>query len=193
MGGIYLRTNDEHLHLMKALIVGPPGTPYSMGLFEFDIMIPNNYPASPPLCKIVTTGNQTFRFNPNLYANGKVCLSLIGTWSGAPEEQWDPKVSTLLQVFISIQSLILVENPYYNEPGYQFSANDQANLDYNSNIQRGTTRLAILGQLRDKQSVFKDVIRNHCRLKRNEILQQAKEWNIEASLLKDLTEELEAL
>jgi hypothetical protein len=34
------------------------------------------------------------RFNPNLYINGKVCLSLLGTWSGP---SWNPKTSTLLQ------------------------------------------------------------------------------------------------
>ena len=45
------------------------------------------------------------RFNPNLYNCGKVCLSLLGTWSGPG---WDPKTSTLLQVLISIQSLIMV-------------------------------------------------------------------------------------
>jgi ubiquitin-protein ligase len=36
---------------------------------------------------------------------GKVCLSLLGTWSGPG---WDPKRSTLLQVLVSIQSLIMV-------------------------------------------------------------------------------------
>ena len=76
------------------------------------------------------------RFNPNLYNNGKVCLSLLGTWEGRciflrynrslgrqtrltrasyrPEEQWSSK-STLLQVLVSIQSMILVELPYFNE------------------------------------------------------------------------------
>jgi len=31
-----------------------------------------------------------------------------------PEEQWSPK-STLLQVLVSIQSMILIDAPYYNE------------------------------------------------------------------------------
>ena len=54
------------------------------------------------------------RFNPNLYNCGKVCLSLLGTWPGRPEEQWTSQ-STLLQVLVSIQSMILVELPYFNE------------------------------------------------------------------------------
>jgi len=51
-------------------------------------------------------------FNPNLYAEGKVCLSLLGTWSGPG---WEPGVSTLSQVLIAIQAQILVEQPYANE------------------------------------------------------------------------------
>lgn len=51
-----------------------------------------------------------------LYADGKVCLSLLGTWQGP---KWDPKCSSLYQVLVSIQSLVLgVEHPYYLEPSY---------------------------------------------------------------------------
>ena len=64
-----------------------------------------------------TTGYGAVRFNPNLYNCGKVCLSLLGTWQGAQNETWDPKTSTLLQVLVSIQSLIFVPQPYFNEPG----------------------------------------------------------------------------
>ena len=49
------------------------------------------------------------RLNPNLYENGKVCLSLLGTWSGPG---WDPDSSTLLQLLVSVQGLVLVDKPY---------------------------------------------------------------------------------
>ena len=39
---------------------------------------------------------------------GKVCLSLLGTWKGPG---WDPKKSSILQVLVSIQSLVFVERP----------------------------------------------------------------------------------
>jgi len=58
------------------------------------------------------------RLNPNLYACGKVCLSLLNTWSGSKNEKWLPGVSTILQVLVSIQGLILNTKPYFNEPGY---------------------------------------------------------------------------
>lgn len=45
------------------------------------------------------------RINPNLYDCGKVCLSLLNTWTGKGNEKWIPKQSTMLQVLVSIQAL----------------------------------------------------------------------------------------
>lgn len=59
------------------------------------------------------------RLNPNLYECGKVCLSLLGTWSGQTTEMWNPNKSTMLQVLVSIQGLILNDKPFFNEPGYE--------------------------------------------------------------------------
>ena len=86
--------------------------------FIFDCCIPSDYPKSPPKVQLATTGGGKWRFNPNLYESGKVCLSLLGTWQGEP---WDPKTSNLSQVFMSIYALIFVDEPYFNEPGYQSS------------------------------------------------------------------------
>lgn len=117
------------------------------------------------------------RFNPNLYANGKVCLSLLGTWSGP---SWNPASSTLLQVLVSIQSLIMVADPYFNEPGYESllgtKRGKQLSHDYNSTISCHTLRFAVLQQLRTPSKVFEDVLKTHFTLKRNEILLQCHKW-----------------
>ena len=43
------------------------------------------------------------RFNPNLYADGKVCLSLLGTWhAGDATEKWTPGKSSLYQVKLCV-------------------------------------------------------------------------------------------
>ncbi|KAL6554245.1 Ubiquitin-conjugating enzyme [Orobanche minor] len=58
------------------------------------------------------------RINPNLYDCGEVCLSLLNTWDGdSPEDEWVPGRSTMLQVLVSIQGLILNAEPYFNEIG----------------------------------------------------------------------------
>lgn len=92
---IFLRVDEDRFDVMRAMITGPKGTPYECGCFEFDILLPPDYPNSPPKVHFLTTGSGRVRFNPNLYQTGKVCLSLLGTWAGPG---WNPKTSTLLQV-----------------------------------------------------------------------------------------------
>lgn len=67
---IFVRVDEDRPDVIKALIVGPEGTPYENGMFEFDILLPLMYPQSPPQVKLVTTGHGRVRFNPNLYAGG---------------------------------------------------------------------------------------------------------------------------
>ena len=78
-------------------------------VFAFDIYIPNDYPQTNPKVQLLTTGGGRVRFGPNLYADGKVCLSLLGTWEGP---KWNSKHSSLYQVLISIQGLILGVGKY---------------------------------------------------------------------------------
>jgi hypothetical protein len=43
-------------------------------------------------------------------ADGKVCLSLLGTWHGGDEaSKWNPSSSSLFQILLSIQGMIFVE------------------------------------------------------------------------------------
>jgi ubiquitin-conjugating enzyme E2 Z len=70
--GIIVEPDETNLLRWHALIVGPEGTPYEGGFFYFVVQCPPDYPSSPPLVKLMTTGGGTVRFNPNLYANGKV-------------------------------------------------------------------------------------------------------------------------
>lgn len=62
---------------------------------------PAEYPAVPMLINLETTGRHSVRFNPNLYNDGKVCLSVLNTWHGRPEEKWNAHTSSFLQVTYS--------------------------------------------------------------------------------------------
>lgn len=178
---IFVRTDDDKLTLMKALITGPEETPYSCGCFQFDIFFPTGYPKIPPLVNLQTTGSGTVRFNPNLYNCGKVCLSLLGTWDGQQGEQWNETTSTILQVLVSIQSLILVPEPYFNEPGYEqeigTEPGDKHSAEYNLDIRINTIKHAMIGQMQNPSPGFEAVIRSHFYLKKNQILREVEEWN----------------
>ncbi|XP_058754821.1 putative ubiquitin-conjugating enzyme E2 38 [Vicia villosa] len=112
---IFVRVYESRMDLMRAVIIGAEGTPYHDGLFFFDIFFPSGYPNVPPNVHYHSGG---LRINPNLYNCGKVCLSLLNTWHGSTKEKWTKGVSTMLQVLVSIQGLILNTQPYFNEPGW---------------------------------------------------------------------------
>ena len=177
---VFVRCDTDRLDIMKVLITGPSDTPYGNGCFEFDVYFPPDYPQSPMQVHLATTGRHTVRFNPNLYNDGKVCLSVLNTWHGRPEEKWNPHTSSLLQVLVSIQSLILVSEPYFNEPGYERSrgtaSGNQNSRDYDVNIRQATVKWAMLEQIRNPSGCFKQVTHTHFWLKRREIEAQCQEW-----------------
>uniref|UniRef100_A0A915PSQ5 UBC core domain-containing protein n=1 Tax=Setaria digitata TaxID=48799 RepID=A0A915PSQ5_9BILA len=177
---VFVRACEERLDVMKVLITGPADTPYMNGCFEFDVWFPADYPNSPMHVNLETTGNHTVRFNPNLYNDGKVCLSVLNTWHGRPEERWNPETSSLLQVIVSVQSLILVAEPYFNEPGYERSkctqAGQQASRDYDANIRQAVVKWAMLEMIRHPPPAFADIVKKHFWLKRKEILSQVSRW-----------------
>ena len=53
------------------------------------------------------------RMHPNLYVQGKVCLSILGTYAGP---SWSANM-TLETILLNLQSL-LDENPLANEPAF---------------------------------------------------------------------------
>ena len=93
---IHIWYDEENITKIRALIIGPEGTPYEDGFFYFTIDIPESYPFHHPSAKFETI-NHKIRFNPNLYEGGKVCLSIIGTWNGP---KWS-SVQTLKSLLLS--------------------------------------------------------------------------------------------
>ena len=180
---IYVAMDPENISVLRVLITGPHDTPYDSGCFIFDIFIPEDFPNVPPLVYMLNTGN--VRFNPNLYNCGKVCLSILGTWSGDKSETWNKDTSSLLQVFMSIQSLILIDEPYFNEPGYESSIGTpkgkEQSYNYNNKIRMYTMKYAIAQLITSLEyPQFIDVIKHHFRLKKDHILKVYNEWVNEA-------------
>uniref|UniRef100_A0A7S3K4H8 UBC core domain-containing protein n=1 Tax=Aureoumbra lagunensis TaxID=44058 RepID=A0A7S3K4H8_9STRA len=170
---VFVRQNSDNLLHFKLLIIPSRETPYAYGCYIFSILLPRDYPNSPPSVDFQTTDSGTVRFNPNLYANGKVCLSLLGTWPGRPEEMWDPNNSNLLAVALSIQALIFTSEPYWNEPGYEnrrgTPEGDRAMQSYNENIKRSCKRVAIDLAYKMPPPEFASVIKKHCDFHRQNI------------------------
>ena len=121
---IYYKHDEENIMKGYALIIGQKDTPYGYGYYFFEFNYPCNYPFSPPEVKYLTNDG-TMRFNPNLYTNGKVCLSILNTWAG---ESWTA-CQTIYSLLLTISS-ILCENPLLNEPGIKDGHDDIKKYNY---------------------------------------------------------------
>jgi ubiquitin-protein ligase len=191
---IWVRVSKTNFNIFSFLISGPKDTPYENGLFEFHAYFPIDYPNTVPEVVIHTTDNGKIRFNPNLYANGKVCLSLLGTWSGQENEKWNPKTSSFLQVMVSIQSLILVEDPFFNEPGYERDMHTPkgkaCSAKYNQDLQPNTIRLGMINMIKNPPPGFEEVVKNHFSMKKEEILNTTLLWEQNATTHKEIIKTL---
>ena len=137
--GIFYKHDDENLLKGYAMIIGPVNTPYKNGFYFFTFKFSEEYPFVPPIVTFKTYDGYT-RFNPNLYINGKVCLSILNTWKG---EQWSScqNIRSILLYLVSI----LNEDPLLNEPGIKKSHEDVQK--YNKIIRFQNYNIALYNQL----------------------------------------------
>ena len=161
--GIYYE-HDEKNMLMGYVLIIPQneGTPYQFGNYLFTIEYPTNYPYSPPKMTYLTNNGNT-RFHPNLYRNGKVCLSLLNTWKG---EQWT-SCNTLSSILLNVTTLF-TKDPLLHEPGIN---EDHESLDtyskiieyqnYNTAIYNVMNSNKILNCVNGANEIFKDVIHHN--------------------------------
>jgi len=155
---IHIYYDDNNITILYILIIGPKDTPYEGGYYYFKIEYDESYPNKAPKCKFETINNK-IRFNPNLYENGKICLSILGTWSGPG---WKPVMNTR-SILLNFQSL-LHEYPIINEPMYNnLNVNDIKSINYNKILKYYNYKFAILEMLKKKDyyPFFNDIIEKH--------------------------------
>ena len=140
LDGIYYQHDDTNGFKGYVLLIGPEGTPYEHGHYMFEFTFPENYPFSPPTVKFITYDGFT-RFNPNLYISGRVCLSILNTWSG---EKWS-SCQSIRSVLLTLRTLILNDTPLLNEPE---TTKDHKDYDsYNLLLEYKNVEISILKYL----------------------------------------------
>lgn len=136
---IYYKHDENNILKGYALIIGHENTPYEFGFYFFQFDFPENYPFSPPIVTYLTNDGK-MRYNPNLYINGKVCLSILNTWNG---EGWTA-CQSIYSILLTLSS-ILNDNPLLNEPGIKENNNNIYN--YNLLLSYKNIDFTILKQL----------------------------------------------
>lgn len=180
---IFLRVDASNPMIMRALMTGPADTPYDCGCFIFDIYMTEDYPKVNPMVWFINHGGK--RFNPNLYNSGKVCLSLLGTWHSSNKSEIWNETSTLCQILLSIQSQILIEEPYFNEPGYESTIGQPSGIQqsklYNNNIRLYTLTHTIKDLLENPKLYpqYENIILEHFKQKKDKILTLCDVWTEE--------------
>ena len=148
--GIFYKHDEDDLFKGYALIFGPKDTLYENGAYFFSFKFTANYPFEPPNVKFLTGDNET-RFHPNLYRNGKVCLSILNTWKG---EQWT-SCQSIRSVLLTIIS-IFDNKPLLHEPGITEKYKDFKN--YNKIVKYKNIEIAILKYY--KKNKIKNLFKN---------------------------------
>jgi ubiquitin-protein ligase len=164
--GIYYIHDADNIKKGYALIIGPKETIYSHGMYFFEFTYPDDYPFAPPHVEYLTNGDK-IRFNPNLYRSGKVCISILNTWSGP---QWS-SCQTISSILLTLITLFH-NKPLLNEPGVNESY--PGFKTYNKIIRYASIKIALIDVLTGKICAtifdkFKPDILNYIKTNRDEI------------------------
>jgi len=173
---IYYFCNDDNISKGTAYLFGPEDTPYEHIPLEFSFIIPTDYPFVPPKVSYLTNDGFT-RFHPNFYIEGKVCLSILGTYSGPT---WASSLN-LSSILLSLYSLI-TKNPLQHEPGYEtLNENHPKSSQYSDYVEHNLVRLFF-----EKYNLYKKIEDEEFQV----TLEKSREKLIEKVIKKGANQEL---
>ena len=93
-GSVQVKLVDNNYRHWKGRIKGPIDTCYAGGVFDVDIIIPDDYPFKPPKMKF-----DTKIWHPNISSvTGAICLDIL-------KNEWTPAL-TIRTALISLQALM---------------------------------------------------------------------------------------
>jgi ubiquitin-conjugating enzyme E2 G1 len=105
--------NINNFYLWDIIMIGPHDTIFENAIIKAQLEFPYEYPNKPPVFTFLTD-----LFHPNIYKNGKVCISILH--EGVDEynyesisERWTPShsVSSILMSIIS-----MLASPNFDSP-----------------------------------------------------------------------------
>ena len=149
---VFIHFDESDINQMIVMIRGQEG-PYEFCQFLFHIRFSDDYPMTPPILKFCSSDGRT-RLNPNLYIEGKVCLSILGTWQGDP---WT-SVMTIKTVILSIMALVMTSEPLRNEPGMESSPADRIET-YNQIVEYASLHI-LVNQIESPSEMFAPLLKN---------------------------------
>ena len=120
-----IEPNEDNFLIWNILLIGPADTIFEGGIFKCQLTFTKEYPIKPPTFNFIDK-----IFHPNIYKDGKVCISILheGTDIFGYEnisERWNPS-QNVNSILMSIISLL-------PEPNFDSPANIDASVLWRSN------------------------------------------------------------
>ncbi|MCL7050635.1 hypothetical protein MKW94_014150 [Papaver nudicaule] len=166
---VYVRVLKDNV--VRAVIIGGGG--FRHGLFFYDITLPPNYPMVPPEVHSCYDGTAFSLKDIETYYE----------WSRRTKinplvETWDPNVSTILELLISIQLRLHAENPLVDvvKVGYKL-INLAEPFERNESVFKNNCGL-MMAILRDPPGHFEEFVAQHFHDRAESILTASKVYRI---------------
>uniref|UniRef100_A0A6B2LA11 UBC core domain-containing protein n=1 Tax=Arcella intermedia TaxID=1963864 RepID=A0A6B2LA11_9EUKA len=137
--GFFFEPNASNFFEWKIYLEGPQQTPFEGGVFELLMNFPSDYPMSPPTLRFISQF-----WHPNVYKDGKVCISILhppgdDPLSGErPEERWLP-TQTVETIMLSVQSML-------GDPNFSSAANVDASVECRDHFSKYSQRIKTIIQ-----------------------------------------------
>lgn len=96
--GVRVGINEANITDISAELDGPPGTPFEGGLFRMKLVLPPDFPASPPKGFFTTK-----IWHPNVSKSGEICVNVL-------KRDWKPDLG-LRHVLLVIRCLLIEPYP----------------------------------------------------------------------------------
>jgi len=117
--------DDDNLYEWQVIVEGPTNTLYEGGYFQAKLEFPPEFPNKPPVMTFTTPGF----WHPNVYKDGKVCISILHEAKEDPlnpqesiDEKWRP-ILGIEAILISVMSML-------SEPNFDSPANIDAAVQW---------------------------------------------------------------
>jgi ubiquitin-conjugating enzyme E2 D/E len=95
---IHIEQNADNIAKITCVLIGPPDSPYSQGIYKLDVTFPPTYPFAAPIMTF-----KTKMYHPNISESGNICLDIL-------KDKWSAALS-FHKILLSIQSLLTDPNP----------------------------------------------------------------------------------
>jgi len=115
--------DDSNLYAWQVIVEGPQATLYEGGYFQASLDFPPEFPSKPPVMVFTTPGF----WHPNVYKDGKVCISILHE---AKEDAFNQQesINEKWRPILSIEAIIVSVMSMLSEPNFESPANIDASV-----------------------------------------------------------------